>query len=300
MRLPLDALRQWGFRRDPFADEPAEFTELYWSASHLRVRDQIVSAVNNADGIAVAAPVGWGKTVLWYGIEDLISHDDDEGYIIIRVHALDKERIRPNLILRAMYQDLEGNAPKQIDSEALTRTVTNLLVERARKQRKRIVLVVDEAHRLAPQAFRTFKNLLDIRNGMRRVIAIVLLGQEELGVLFRSHGLREVGARFALIEPDPLSPLDHEVDAFIRWRCFVATQGTPPIDVEHALKHPIPFKPEAIAAIEQELSGDARPDLLAVQTVANHAMVEAWNNRETEVTDQHVRNARRALLQGVF
>lgn len=301
MRLPIEALKRFGFRRDPFADEPTEFTELFWSESHRKVRNQILAAVNAADGIAVSAPVGWGKTFLWYGIEDTFAHDDTRGYLVTRVQSLDKGLIKPNTILRAIYEDIEGPAPKQIESESFTRSVAKLLIDRARAQRKHIVLVVDEAHRLHDDAYRAFKNLLDVKAGIRRVIAVVLLGQEELGVTFRSHGTREVGARFSLIEPDPLSVLDDEVRKFIHWRCYIAAHDVPPSTVEQALASPNPFTPEAIDAVQQELGeGGARPDILPVQTVASWALLEAWQNAEDKVTDQHVRFARNKLLQGVF
>jgi len=304
MRLPPEALTSWKFHRDPFADEPRDFDELYWSAEHTKLRDHIRSTIRNAEGTAISAPVGWGKTFVWLAVQDALDTDENAGYLVSSVVALKKDKITANTIQEALFSDLEDKARRCLSSESISRGLVQILKARARKESKHIVLFIDEAHHLRDDALRALKNLLDIRAGIRRVLSVVLLGQEELAAMWGAHGRREVVARIPLVQPGPLSIADREVEAFIRWRLFIALYDVAPISVNDVFELETMFDDEAFRAIEQELAGEderkrARTDLLTVATIASHALAEAWNNGEERVNEAHVRKARNRLTQGV-
>jgi len=299
MILPPKALDKWGFKRDPFSDDPKDFSELFWSRSHTAVRDYIIDGINRVHVRAVSAPVGYGKSFIWLYVADQLRQQQQMGYEIINVHSVDKKGVCANTLLRAIATDLGEATPKFFEPEAFSREIGEILVLRAR-ERKRIVLVVDEAHRIHPDALRAIKVLRDIKAGIQPVLAVVLLGQEELATILARHSNREIGARVKLIQPPPLSIVDGEVRAFIHHLCAVATLDRAPVDAAERDEVPIPFNNSSLDAIEQELGGDVRPDLLTVQSLASHTLYEAHSIHADAADADCVRSARAKLTQGVF
>jgi len=302
MRLPHPSLAAWGFKRDPFADEPVDETELFWSRAHENVRARITNAIERNEMIALSAPVGWGKTFLWIHIQQLLEADDRTGYSIARVRAIRRELITANTVLEAIYRDIEGEEPPNLWNEAFSRRVEQLLLARARSAR-RIVVVIDEAHRIDDSALKSLKIIRDIRHGFRPCIGVVLLGQEELAAQMRSHFKREVGARTELIAPDPLiaGPPDDEVRRYITWRCAIAVRDRAPLTDELA-EYTAPFTDEAWTAIDDEFrrEGGTPATFLSIGAVASHALYECWANGEEIVNEVHVRTARAKVQEGVF
>ena len=306
MRLQPSAREAWGFGRDPFDDDPRDFTELFWSQAHTQLRDYIVSVIQRNGALAVSAPVGWGKSFLWMAVEDLLNHDPRTGYMVVRARSIEKRAICANMIQRAIIRDLDSEVRFPHNSEALSDQCEHIL--RARFERnKRIVLIIDEAHHLAEDAFRAIKNLLDIRSGLQRVMSIILLGQEELAPILRQHRLREVGARIEILTPGALSPGNGEVRAYIRWRIGLARFDRCPSPMElEALE--IPFDETGLAQVETELSGagvegshptGVRPDLLAINAVCSHSLAYAAECGLEVVNEDVVRQARAKMIQGV-
>lgn len=311
MHLPFEALQAWGWSRDPFADGPYEFPEMFLSNSHEQIRNLLVSTIQRTGSIAISAEIGWGKSVLWDAIEHDLTQDTRMGYLVTRPVAIDRGRIGPNLLQIALLSDLDKRPRTTRNSELLTRDLVEVLKARTAIS-KRIVLIVDEAHRLNDVCFRAFKLLLDIRAaGLRRALSIILLGQPELGTIMRRPAIAEVGARIEVVEPDALSIQDGEVRRYIGHRlCLARTDRAP---IEEAEYDSAPFDESALVAIEAELSGyDSAPEsgitgtvptYLAINAICSHTLNEAWamSGGETpeNITEDMVRMARSTMLAGL-
>jgi len=313
MRLSERALKRWGFVRDPFADEPRSHDELFWSEEHTRTFNYVLTAVQRVDAVAVAAPVGWGKTFIRMAVEDALHQDPRKGSLVININAISHERVNPNLIQFAILRDIFDDpragksAPPIMDSERLSTLVIERMTNRAR-QNNRLVLMIDEAHRLPVEALRCLKNLMDVRIGFQRVLAIILFGQDqELLAILRRNDIREVGARVQTITPGPLSVPDGEVRAYLRHRILIALRDRAPIDDAERDQIPIPFDESALVAIERILSpkpdGDGvRADLLTINAVCSQSLDYASDSLGVDVvTEDVVRQARARIesLQGV-
>ena len=311
MRLTDHAMRTWGFVRDPWADEPRGYSELFFSAEHARLREYLLAAISRNDAVAVSAPVGWGKTFLWLAIREQIEADERMGYLVVEPGALKKSAIDANCIQRAILRDLDVEPKGPLDSERLTGKVIAVVKRRA-AQRKRIIIMIDEAHRIADDGLRALKNLLDIRTGFQRVLSVILLGQEELAPLLARESFREVGARIQIVRPGPLSIADGEVRAYIRHRIYIARCDRAPADDRERDAVAIPFDESGLAAVEIECTGQddddhrsmaahatVRPDLLTINAICSHSMAEAADLGLDVVTQDVVHQARAKMRAGV-
>jgi len=305
MRLSAKALDMWEFRRDPFADEPRDASELFWSDEHQKLRNHLLSVILQNDAVAVSAPVGWGKTLLRIALAQELLQDDSIGHMVVQVRSISKKGINPTTIQMAILRDLEQEPKGNMDSESLSVAVERTL--KARSQgRKRIALFIDEAHLLSDESFKALKNLLDIKDGFRRVMSVVLLGQEELASILARNALREVGARIACVQPGPLSVKGGEVRAYIRSRVAIATLDRAPLGDE-ADEVTLPFDESGLAAIEQAAQGvgkkvtqmGVRPDVMTVSAICSCALEYAANLGVQAVNEDIVRAARAKVLAGV-
>ena len=163
MRLSHRALDMWGFKRDPFADDPRDASELFWDNEHQKLRDHLLGAIAQNGAAAVSAPVGRGKTMLRIALADELKQDESVGHMIVQVRSISKKGITPTTIQLAILRDLEQELRGNVDAESLSVAVELALKARSHG-RKRIVLFIDEAHLLADDSFRAFKNLLNIRD----------------------------------------------------------------------------------------------------------------------------------------
>jgi len=305
MRLSEKSLATWEFKRDPFADEPRSVAELFWSAEHKKLHDHLLNVISNNDAVAVSAPVGWGKTIMRMALVDELTQDEAVGYLVCQVRSINKKGISPTTIQKALLRDLEQDPTGQMDSESLTMLVETVMKARTQR-RKRIVLLIDEAHLLADESFRALKNLLDIKDGFRRVMSIILLGQEELSPTLARNALREVGARIECVKPGPLSIPDGELRAYVRNRIAVARLDREPLGDE-ADTIAVPFDESGLIAVEQEAQGlgetgedvAVRPDILTINAICSHSLHYAADLGIDVVNDDVVRKARARMLAGV-
>jgi general secretion pathway protein A len=129
-----------------------------------------------------------------------------------------------------------GESPKDVVLAKLHR----FLVE-AREQNKVAVLIVDEAHRLSPEALEEVRLLTNFETDKDKLIQVILAGQDELADLLDRYDLRQLKQRVSTrLHIRPLEA--NAVAAYIRhrWsRCSTA---------------PAPFDSVAIAAI-RDISG---------------------------------------------
>lgn len=114
-----------------------------------------------------------------------------------------------------------------------------LLIE-SREAGRKHCLIIDEAHDLHPQTLKALKRFWELRDGMKRLLSIILTGQTELGRLLGNTAadVREVVQRCDVL----LLPALDNIGEFLRFR--FRRSGLDLADY---------FTSDAIEAMEKEL-----------------------------------------------
>jgi type II secretory pathway predicted ATPase ExeA len=302
--LEADRIRL-GYVRDPFEEEPRSADELFESAEIAATKAEILTAISTNSAIAVSAPVGSGKTILWQQIEEELGQSARTNYLVARIRSIDRETVDPGTIIRAVLEAVGQPWRNNDTMEALSIAAERVVRDR-HDRRMRTVVVIDEAHRIPARALRSLKVLMDMKAGYQRMVSIVLLGQEELRARFADYEMREVAARIRLVTPGPLhvrgtDPRDFEVRRYIRHQICLALHDRPPLSEEEDVR--LPFTDTGIAAIEDEFDPErkyhAPATFLAVRNLASNALAKAAELGLEAADEGIVREVRAAHIEGI-
>lgn len=192
--------------KSPFTDDVQSRDDVYLSDEQRYIRQTMLSTAKYAGFIAIVGESGAGKTTLK---RDLIEgvREDKDNIIIIQPQAFDKTRLNVIHLCDAIIDDVsQGNERPKRSMEAKARQIKRLLTDSSRAGNKHC-LVIDEAHDLTVPVLKYLKRFWELEDGMRRLLAIVLIGQPELKIKLneRNADVREVARRCEQVELQPLN-----------------------------------------------------------------------------------------------
>lgn len=212
---------RFGIRAAPFqlTPDPAFFFD---NAEHRRVLSELSAALaRGADLVALSGEIGTGKTTLSGALIDQLAYD---GFATARVVStqLDAEDL-----LFAVATAF-GVGRRELPVAAATAALQRWLLSLA-NDRRRAVLLVDEAQHLGANALQTLQQLATTRPLGTGVLQVVLSGQPELAATLASPTLRPLAA--ALGAHCRIAPLDAAgTRGYIEHRLQMAGwSGTPTI-----------------------------------------------------------------------
>jgi type II secretory pathway predicted ATPase ExeA len=144
-------------------------------------------------------------------------------------------------------------------------------LEEAYKDNRRVVVLIDEAHLLRPDALLALKRLYEFEIGFKKLLSIILIGQDGLARQLRTNfNLTEVSQRVDLYE---IGSLNGSLGAYVRHKLERAGAGR---DI---------FDNSAFKAI-----GERHDTPLLVNNIAAAALVAAHDLGEKHVTGDIVRS----------
>jgi general secretion pathway protein A len=202
-------------KEKPFSLTPdPEF--LFLSESHQRALDHLVYGLESGEGfIVVTGDIGVGKTTV---CRALLSRLPDRFATSLVVNPLLTEKE----LVRAILEDFGGAAPPGTKKDILDALNRFLLAEAERG--KRPVLLVDEAQDLSPSLLEQVRLLSNLETEKRKLLQIVLIGQNELRDKLSLPSLRQLDQRITVrAEIRPLAR--KETARYIGHRLAVAGGG---------------------------------------------------------------------------
>jgi putative secretion ATPase (PEP-CTERM system associated) len=145
---------------------------LFRSQTHGKALAYLKYGLQSGEGlIVITGNAGTGKTTLARYILAGVERSR------IMAVELTSSQLESGGVLRLVAAAL-GLAYQQLPTSAVLRNVENFLMARAR-ERKRVLLVVDEAQNLATDALEELRMLSNLQVGERALLQSFLLGQEE-------------------------------------------------------------------------------------------------------------------------
>ncbi len=277
--------KHFGLIRDPFA-APQVVDEVFLSPDIRYVRESMLSVAKHGGFLAVIGESGAGKSTLREEFTERVEREL-QGCILINPYVIGMEdtdskgkALRALHIAEAMMATLKPLTGLKSSPEARFRQLNETLRESSRTG-NRHVLVIEEAHSIPVATLKHLKRFVELKDGLRPLLAIILLGQQELATKLSEQNpeVREVVQRIEIVQ---LPPLDTQLEAFLSFRMQRA--GGVLKDI---------IEPAALDAIRSALSAArARGSLLyplAVQNLTAHCMNQAAALGAPKVTADLVR-----------
>jgi len=219
--LTPQARRAFSLPADPFAD-PATPEEVFLSPDIRYVRESMYQVARHGGFLAVVGESGAGKSTLREELSDRIRRDE-QAVIMIEPYVLASEgtdligkTLRSHHIAEAIMAAVAPLAKAKSSPEARFRQLHEALRDSARAGHSH-VLVIEEAHSLPLPTLKHLKRFRELKDGLRPLLSVILIGQPELAVKLSEHNpeVREVVQRIEIVT---LPPLDKELDGYLAHR----------------------------------------------------------------------------------
>lgn len=215
------ARQHFRLARDPFVEcrEPAD---VFLSPDARYVREAMWSTVRHGGFLGVVGESGAGKTTLREELIERIQRDEPS-VIVCQPYVLameDKDTVgktlRSHHIAECIVRNVAPLAPPRSSPDARFHQLHQVLRDSAQSG-MRHTLLIEEAHCLPIPTLKHLKRYLELKDGMRPLLSIILIGQPELVLKLdeRNPQVREVAQRIELVH---LAPLDQHLPDYLRHR----------------------------------------------------------------------------------
>lgn len=208
--------------QDPFENDVQAAEDVYSSPDIRFVREYLWQTAKQGGFIAVIGESGAGKSTLRRDLIDR-AYREDAPIIVIEPIVLGMEdndvkgkTLKAASIADAIIRTLSPLESPKASMEAKGRQLHRILKD-SRRAGFNHCLVIEEAHALSVPTLKHLKRFLELEDGFKKLLSIVLIGQTELKTKLseRAPEVREVVQRCELVE---LSPLDAHLEDYLRFK----------------------------------------------------------------------------------
>jgi len=255
-------LQYFGLTEAPFSITP-DPAFVYLSAAHRDALAHLMYGVGQGGSggfVQLTGEVGTGKTTLCRCLLEQVPED-------CRVALVLNPLMTPRELLATICEELGVDIAAVRDSnKGMVDTLNAYLLDQHARGR-RVVVVIDEAQNLSPDALEQVRLLTNLETAKDKLLQMVLLGQPELRQLLQRQNLRQLAQR--ITARYHLAPLNaDETRAYVLHRMKVA--GAPRS----------PFRKSALRALYQRSGGVPR----LINIIADRALAAAYAREAPAVT----------------
>ena len=216
----------YGLREKPFSLSP-DPRYLFLADSHREALAHLLYGIEQGEGfIAITGEVGTGKTTLCRTLLQRIEPGTEVAFIFNpQLSALE--------LLQAISAEL-GLETGDLTRRELTDQLNRFLLAK-RQEDHRVLLIIDEAQNLAPDALEQVRLLSNLETNTAKLIQIILIGQPELDAILEQPSLRQLCQRISVRWR--LAPLSTgETREYVRHRLRIAAGAPRDLFTELALR----------------------------------------------------------------
>ena len=269
-------LRYFGLNEAPFSITP-DPAFVFLSPRHRDALAHLMYGIGKGGSggfVQLTGEVGTGKTTL---CRCLLEQVPEGTHIALLLNPL----VTPRELLAAISEELGIDVSGSMDSTRLLVDGLNHYLLAAHERGERVVVVIDEAQNLSPEALEQVRLLTNLETSKEKLLQIVLLGQPELRELLQRRTLRQLAQRItARYHLTPLGPKDTHL--YIRHRMQIAG----------AQRNP--FKRSAMNALYQRSQGIPR----LINIIADRSLIAAFAKERVEVSAAMVHEAANEVQLG--
>ena len=255
-------LEHFGLQQAPFAITP-DPRFVFLSSRHEDALAHLVYGVGRGGGggfVQLTGEVGTGKTTL---CRLLLEQVPEKTHVALILNPV----LTPKELVAATLTELEVPYPKRATHKRLIDILNDYLLD-THAAGERVVLVIDEAQTLSPQALEQVRLLTNLETATEKLLQIILIGQPELRDLLARRDLRQLSQR--VTARFHLTPLQAEETRTYVWhRLQVA-----------GARHN-PFSDSALRTLHRQSQGVPR----LINIIAERCLLAAY------ATDRHQINA---------
>jgi len=255
-------LQFYGLNEAPFSITP-DPAFVYLSAAHRDALAHLLYGVGQGGAggfVQLTGEVGTGKTTL---CRCLLEQVPDETQVALILNSL----MTPRELLATICEELGVDTRGIADSNKLMVDTLNKYLLKQHARGRRVVVVIDEAQNLSPEALEQVRLLTNLETAKEKLLQMVLLGQPELRQLLQRQDLRQLAQR--ITARYHLAPLNQEETfAYIKHR----------MQVGGAIRNP--FKRSAMRVLYQRSGGVPR----LINIIADRALAGAYARESLNVT----------------
>lgn len=237
--------------------------------SHREALNTLNFALRDGEGfIKIVGEVGTGKTLL---CRILLTRLNKTRFVTAYIP---NPCISPEELKAFIAAEIGADYQRTMPAHELTAAIYRRLLQIAR-QRKQVVLVVDEAQTMPRETIEALRLLTNLETEKRKLLHVVIFGQPELDELLRREDLRQLKQRIVFAET--LRPLDSAgVSAYLRHR--LTSSGCPQQNL---------FSPVAIWLLAKASGGIPR----LINILAHKALLSAYGRGDGAIAGWHVAKA---------
>jgi type II secretory pathway predicted ATPase ExeA len=206
--------------RNPFVDDVQSPDDVFQTPSVRYVRAALTDCANHHGFVALVGESGSGKSTLAEDLQERLRADGRD-IILIKPYVLAMEgndergkTLKSTQIAEAIAMALDPSVRLLSSSEARFRQLHQLLTASCRSGQRHL-LVIEEAHCLPLATLKHLKRFLELKDGMKRLLGVALIGQPELRDRLNGQNaeVREVAQRCEVVT---LDPLDAELEGYLQ------------------------------------------------------------------------------------
>lgn len=252
-------LEHFGLKRPPFALTP-DPNFLFLTAGHREALAALLAAVTGHKGFMVmTGDAGTGKTTLIRKMLLSIPSACAQFSVIVNP-ALTRSELMETMLMDFGIADIP-------ESKALRLALFRKLLTRAHEEGRTSVLVIDEAHLLTNELIEEVRLLSNFETSDRKLLQIILAGQNELNSTLAMTSLRQLRQRVAMrVHIEPLSEPDVARYLETRW-------------TRASAERPLPFTADAVRLIARYSGGIPR----VANVICDAALVNAFGSGASEI-----------------
>jgi general secretion pathway protein A len=216
----------YGLKEKPFKILP-DPGYLYMSQGHENAYTHLEYAIAENKGfVVVTGEIGSGKTTL---INYLLGKIEED----IKVGVITNTYVSPTQFLRMICQEFDL-ADENLDKSGMLHLLQGFLI-RQFAERKRVVLIIDEAQNLSPKTMEEVRMLSNLEDEKNHLIQMILVGQPELINKLKRRDLVQFAQRVTVhCHLEGLN--ENEVKDYILYRLKVAGANRSDIFTDEAIE----------------------------------------------------------------
>jgi len=269
-------LHYFGLNEAPFSITP-DPAFVFLSQRHRDALAHLMYGIGQGGSggfVQLTGEVGTGKTTL---CRCLLEQVPEGTHIALLLNPL----VTPRELLAAISEELGIDISDSIDSTRLLVDGLNRYLLAAHERGERVVIIIDEAQNLSPEALEQVRLLTNLETSKEKLLQIVLLGQPELRDLLQRRALRQLAQRItARYHLSPLGPKDTHL--YVQHRMQVAGAERNP------------FRRSAMNALYQRSQGVPR----LINIIADRSLISAFAKERLDVTAAMVHEAANEVQLG--